>query len=98
MKDLADIVNQLRSHKTEREWFELKVNWFEPNQIGEYISAISNSAACAGKKEGYFVWGVSDETHEIEETNFDPDCDVKNEPLKHFLARQLAPDIVTSMA
>ncbi len=51
MKDLADIVNQLRSHKTEREWFEFKANWFEPNQIGEYISAISNSAACAGKRE-----------------------------------------------
>ncbi len=92
MKNLSDIVNQLRSHKTEREWFEFKVNWFEPNQIGEYISAISNSAACAGKKEGYFVWGVNDKTHEIEGTDFDPDCDVKNEPLKHFLARQLAPD------
>ena len=31
MKDLADIVNQLRAYKTEREWFEFKVNWYEPN-------------------------------------------------------------------
>ena len=29
----------------------------------------------------------------FEQTDFDPDCDVKNEPHKHFLARQLAPDI-----
>ncbi len=35
MRDLEDIVNQLRSQKTERECLEFKVNWFEPKQIGE---------------------------------------------------------------
>ena len=46
MKDLITLVNQLRSYGSEREWFEFKVNWYEPAAIGEYISAISNSAAC----------------------------------------------------
>ena len=54
MKDLVTLVNRLRSYSSEREWFEFKENWFEPAVIGEYISALSNSAACAGRKEGYF--------------------------------------------
>ena len=92
MKNLITLVNQLRSYSSEREWFEFKVNWFEPAAIGEYISAISNSAACTGRKEGYFIWGINNTTHEIEGTSFDPDCDVKGEPLKHYLARQMSPE------
>ena len=92
MKDLAALVNQLRAYSTEREWFEFKENWFEPASLGEYISAISNSAAYTGRKEGYFIWGINNATHEIEGTSFDPECDVKSEPLKHYLARQMSPD------
>ncbi len=92
MKDLMELVNQLRSYSSEREWFEFKENWCEPAALGEYISAISNSAACAGKNEGYFIWGINDVTHEVVGTSFDPDCDIKNEPLKHYLARQLSPE------
>lgn len=69
MKNLITLVNQLRSYSSEREWFEFKVNWFEPAAIGEYISAISNSAACTGRKEGYFIWGINNSTHEIEGTS-----------------------------
>ena len=68
-------------------------NWFEPFQLGEYISALSNSAALEGRSAGYFVWGVNNETHDITGTIFNPHCDVKNEPLKHFLARQVQPDL-----
>ena len=39
-----------------REWFEYKENWFQPIALGEYISALSNSAALVGKKYGYFIW------------------------------------------
>lgn len=39
------------------------------------------------------MWGVDDKTHDVVGTNFDPNCDVKNEPLKHFLSRQLHPDV-----
>ena len=37
MKDLITLVNQLRRYDSEREWFEFKVNWFEPAALGEYI-------------------------------------------------------------
>ena len=50
MRSLVDIVNELRSCDMEREWFEAKV-------LGEYISALSNSAAYEGKEMAYFVWG-----------------------------------------
>ena len=93
MSTLVSIVNELREYKTEREWFEFKENWFEAKDLGAYISAMSNSAAYEGREYGYFIWGVHDGTHNITGTDFDPDQDVKGEPLKHYLARQLYPDI-----
>ena len=61
--------------------------------MGEYISAISNSSAYEGRECGYFIWGIHDKTHEPVGTKFDPNQDVKGEPLKHFLARQIYPDV-----
>lgn len=92
--DLTSVVSELRSYSFEKEWFEFKENWLQPVQLGEYVSAISNSAAMLGRRYGYFVWGVSDgEGHELVGTSFDPDCEVSQEPLKHFLARQLEPGV-----
>lgn len=93
MGDISEFIKKLFSYESEREWLEFKENWFEPSQLGEYISAISNSAAAEGRKVGYFIWGVNDDTHEIVGTSFNPNCDVKKEPLKHFLSRQIQPDI-----
>ena len=93
MGDISELIKELVAYESEREWLEFKENWFEPSQLGEYISAISNSAAAEGRKLGYFIWGVNDDTHEIVGTSFNPNCDVKKEPLKHFLSRQIQPDI-----
>ena len=90
---LISKVNELRQYDTEREWFEFKENWYDPKELGEYISALSNSAAYEGQEYAYFIWGVQDETHELTDTKFSPHCDVKGEPLKHYLARQLYPGI-----
>ena len=91
--NIKEEISQLCSYNQEREWFEFKVNWCDPIKIGEYVSALSNSAALADKSHGLLIWGIQDKTHKIVGTKFDFDCDVKNEPLKHFLARQLKPDI-----
>ena len=93
MEDIIELVKGLCDYDQELEWFEFKENWFEPTEIGEYISAISNSAAIEGRSNGYFVWGVNNETHAVVGTDFNADQEVKKEPLKHFLARQLSPDI-----
>lgn len=87
------IVEGLIELPHEIEWAEFKVNFFNPEEIGRYISAISNAAAMAGRKAGYMVWGVDDSTHQVIGTDFDCDSDVKHEPLKHYLARGLSPSL-----
>ena len=90
--DLEKIVRELIDYPREANWFEFKGNWYEPNGIGEYISSLSNAAALEGQAFGYLVWGVNNDTHELTGTKFDYTVDVKNEPLEHFLARQVVPD------
>ena len=88
-----DVVLDLVSRDDEEEWFEFKENWFEPYEIGEYISAMSNAAAMHGEEMAYFVWGVNNETHKITGTNINYQKDYKKEPFQHYLARQTSPDI-----
>ena len=77
----------------ECEWIEYKENWFDREELGMYISAMSNAAAYHGEEFAYFIWGIKDQTREIVGTNFNYDKDVKNEPIKHYLARLLTPSI-----
>ena len=91
--NLISIVSDLISHNNEEEWFEFKENWYEPSELGQYISAMSNAAAMCGRDFAYFVWGIEDSNHNIVGTNFNYQIDVKGEPLQHFLARQLMPDV-----
>ncbi len=88
-----ELIDRLRAFSAEREWFEFKVNWFVPDELGQYISSLANSAAIVGRDYAYFVWGIDDKTHDIVGTTFDCNCDVNGEPLKHYLARKLSPDI-----
>lgn len=63
--------------------------------IGEYISALSNTAALEGKKDAYLVWGVEDDTHKIIGTTFRPSEAKKgNEELESWLLRLLSPRIM----
>lgn len=88
-----EIVRDLCSYETERSWFELKENWFNADELGEYISAIANCSAYEGRTEGYFLWGVDDETHELVGTTFDFHKNIKGEPLEHYLTRNLHPSV-----
>lgn len=88
------LVRELCKLPREVEWVEFKVNKADPQDIGEYISAISNSAALNGKSSGYLLWGVSDKTHEVVGTTFEPFAAKKgNEPLESWLLRLLDPKI-----
>lgn len=93
IEDLELIVNDLRARKSEEEWYEFKGDWYEPKQLGEYISALSNSAAICGKEFAYFIWGISDSTHDVIGTNFEYNIDYAHEPYQNFLARNLSPSI-----
>lgn len=62
--------------------------------IGEYISALSNSAALCERPKAYLVWGVQDDTHEIVGTEFQYRKMKKgNEELEAWLSRMLFPRI-----
>lgn len=70
-EDIA-LVDRLRALPAETEWFEFKRNHCEPHDLGEYLSALANSARLANEMRGYLVLGVDDATHEVVGTRFDP--------------------------
>ena len=91
---VAGLVHELRKLPNETEWLEFKRNDALPQDIGEYLSALANSAALYGKAHGYVVWGIDDATHEIVGTTFNPlKTKVGNEELENWLLRLLSPKI-----
>ena len=91
---LVRLVHELRKLPKETEWVEFKQNKAEPHEIGEYISALSNSAALAGKSRAYVVWGIEDGTHRVVGTSFRPSPKkVGNEELESWLLGLLRPKI-----
>jgi len=80
---LASLVHELCRLPRETEWVELKHNDAEPEEIGEYISALANSAALVGKASAYLAWGVRDSDHAVVGTTFSPHATkVGNEELE----------------
>lgn len=71
-QDLNKLLQELVSLPGEEQWLEFKMNAgsITNEQIGEYISAMSNGATITNKPFSYLVWGVEDTTHNIKGTNF----------------------------
>jgi len=91
---LVSLLNELCALARESEWVEFKVNDAEPQAIGEYISALANSAALVGQAFAYLVWGVHNDDHAIVGTHFDSHAArVGNEELESWLLRLLEPKI-----
>ncbi len=91
---LLSIIQELRKLPVETEWVEFKHNNDNPEEIGEYLSALANSAALMGKVNAYMVWGVDNLTHDLIGTSIRPAlCKVGNEELESWLLRQLTPKI-----
>ncbi len=88
------LVRELCKLPHETEWVEFKENNKDPREIGEYISALSNSAAMNRKAYAYLVWGVRNADHEIVGTSFSPaGSTVGNEPMETWLLKLLTPKI-----
>jgi ATP-dependent DNA helicase RecG len=91
---LVGLVHELCKLPTETEWVEFKQNNDSPEEIGEYLSALANSAALHGKSSAYLVWGIDDPTHEVVGTTLVPAAKkVGNEELENWLLRLLEPKI-----
>ena len=91
---IISLVKELLKQPNETEWLEFKHNNYDKEMIGEYISALSNSAALHSKTNAYMIWGVDDTTHDILGTDFKPTTTTKgNEALENWLLRLLSPKI-----
>jgi len=91
-QDFESLVVELTDLPAETEWVEFKENNCNPDDIGEYISALANSAALMGKSRGYIVWGIQNVSQEIVGTHFDPrSFKVGGEDLEAWVSRLLAP-------
>ncbi|MFK7972522.1 MAG: ATP-binding protein [Bacteroidia bacterium] len=90
--ELRILLSEFRSLPSETEWLEFKVN--NGSDLGEYISALSNSACIHEKDFGYIVFGIEDSTHRIVGTTFNLQKKGKgNEDLIPWLTRLLNPKI-----
>ena len=69
---LVGLISELCALPHEIEWVEFKVNNSNPQEIGEYISELANSAALNGKAFAYMAWGIENNTHNIVDTTFSP--------------------------
>ena len=92
---VAEVVKRCRSYSDETEWFEYKKGSAVStvDEIGEYISALSNGACMKGEAAGYLIWGIDDETHNLVGTNFRYTRDIEHEPFEHRLYRNVSPAI-----
>ncbi|MEQ1736659.1 MAG: ATP-binding protein, partial [Rhodoglobus sp.] len=94
LSDVLGLVQELRALPRESEWVEFKVDNSNPTDIGEYISALANSAALLDKSRAYVVWGIEDGTKKVVGTTFEPATTKQgNENLENWLTRLLEPQV-----
>lgn len=93
--ELAALLDRLRAEPRETEWLEFKANRYEAQDLGEYISALANSASLLGKPRAYLVFGIQDGTHAPVGTSFDPPAEKAkgNQLLPIWLSLGLQPNL-----
>jgi predicted HTH transcriptional regulator len=91
---IMSLVSDLASARREVEWVEFKQNNADPEEIGEYLSALSNAAALKHKPRSYLVWGVEDGTFDLVGTTFRPRTQkVGTQELENWLVIHLHPQV-----
>lgn len=92
---LRNLIDTLRAEPYETEWLEFKKDNDQAQLIGEYLSALSNSACLCGEVYGYLVYGINNMTHDVVGTSFEPHSakGKGNEGLEPWLARLLSPRV-----
>ena len=94
-KDIITFIDDLRKLSAETEWIEFKLNHQPPEKIGEYISALANSASLHQRPEAFLIFGIDNVTHEVKGTQFQPQKTKGKgaEDLEPWLYRHLKPNV-----
>lgn len=91
-QELTALLERLRNEPRESEWLEFKADHYEPQLLGEYLSALANAACVLGKPRAYLVFGIEDGTHALVGTSFEPGArKVKGQLLPLWLSLGLSP-------
>lgn len=93
-KSLVPLIQELIALDRETEWVEFKKDNKAPESIGEYLSALSNSATLHDRQTAYLIWGIDDTSHNVIGTKFQPKQEkINGQELENWLAIQLEPRI-----
>ena len=92
--DFKKLIDALTAKPKETEWLEFKHNFHSKEEIGERISALSNSSYLCNMPFGYIVFGVDDESHDVVGTDlYGKQKMIGNEELESWLSTRLNPRI-----
>ena len=92
--DFKRLIDALTAKPKETEWLEFKHNFHSKEEIGERISALSNSAYLSNMPFGYIVFGIDDESHDVIGTDlYAKQKMIGNEELESWLSTRLNPRI-----
>jgi len=94
-RELRDLLARLRALPDETKWVEFKADYHGPQDLGEYLSALANSARLANELRGYLVYGIDDATHDVVGTALNPEREKGkgNQALLMWLATGLDPNV-----
>lgn len=91
---LSARLDQLLQLPQETEWVEFKQNNDNPERIGEYLSALSNSAVLHEQTRAWIAWGIRDSDHTVIGTDFRPrQAKVGNQDLEGWLTTKTSPRV-----
>lgn len=93
--ELIELIDELCALPKENEWVEFKTGNVTTNdKLGQYLSGLSNAACIANQSYAYLVFGINDDTHNVEGTNYRfKNRKEGNEELELWIRRFLSPSI-----
>lgn len=91
---INSIIEEARKYLYEQPWIEFKHNNHDPQEIGEHISALANTATLFNQEHAFLIWGIDDKTHESVGTSFVPqEAKIGNQGLELWISTQLDPQV-----
>jgi ATP-dependent DNA helicase RecG len=92
--EIEKLIDRLLKLPKECEWVEFKLNLKTEEEIGKYISALSNGACLQNKPYGYLVFGIDDKSFLPVGTTFKPNLHkIGKEEFEHWVMQRLSPRV-----